>query len=80
MQPLIAELRQISQHHVKNHTILIDDRRLFNGEHSDWNNLREEEIISELKKINSNYKISFIDSAKIKSDIIVAEIVNEEIK
>lgn len=74
MQPLISELKQIAQHPVKNHTILIDDRRLFTGKLIDWHNICEEEVIAELKKVNPNYNISFIDSPSFNSDIIVAEV------
>ncbi|MBE3095122.1 MAG: hypothetical protein IMZ52_08835 [Actinobacteria bacterium] len=77
IQPIITELEQIRQHSIKNHTILIDDRRLFNGEFSSFHNMQEEEVTLELKKINSNYTIRYVDSSRFKLDIIVAEIRNE---
>ena len=73
-QPIISELRQINIHFIKNHTILIDDRRLFKGNSPNWNNILEKEIIEELIKINPNYSIKFVDSSFCESDIIVAEI------
>jgi hypothetical protein len=85
--PLLKELEIISQHHIKSHTILIDDRRLLkstlNLKYSDIKNTSEmnaetigyseEQIIEKIKNINSDYKISYEDG-HIKNDIIVATI------
>lgn len=71
--PLIEELRIISKLKRNDHIILIDDVRLF-GEKENWGHqLTLQSIIDELYKINSNYKISFIDGY-IYDDIIVASI------
>lgn len=72
--PLLQELEVIKSHPIKNHTILIDDRRAFDGSKEVWHNIREEDIIVKLKEINSEYSISFIDSKIYPQDIIVAEI------
>lgn len=63
--PIIQELEIIKDHSVKNHIILIDDARLFNGENG-WALL--EDVLMLLKKINANYKIV------VKDDIIRAYI------
>lgn len=73
-QPLLKELETIQSHHIKNHTILIDDRRIFTGEHVCWHNIKEQTILDILKKINPNYHITFEDSMNFSKDIIVAEI------
>jgi hypothetical protein len=67
--PILSELKQIRNHHIKNHTILIDDRRTFPRD-----NVTEKDIIEELNKINSSYSIYNIDSSHFSSDIIVAEV------
>ena len=68
--PLFLELDQIKLHHIKTHTILIDDRRCFEKE---LKNITEQEIITKLFKINRNYKIKY-ESSLFKDDIIVATI------
>lgn len=68
---LIGELDAISKHHIKNHTILIDDVRLFATGEMDF--ISKESVIEMLKTINPNYKIYFIDCG-FKNDILVAEI------
>lgn len=72
--PLLQELEIIKKHVIKNHTILIDDRRMFNGKTNLWHNVKEEDIIIKLKEINPNYTIDFIDSKIYPRDIIVAEV------
>lgn len=48
--PLIKELESISKHSVKNHILLIDDARLYNG-------LRKQPSLQEIKKfISVNFK------------------------
>lgn len=67
--PIIKELEQIAQHDIKNHTILIDDRRMFGKV---WGvGLKEEDVINLLKEINPNYKIEYANGCEPK-DIIVA--------
>lgn len=61
--PIIQELEAIKNHSVKNHVILMDDARLFNGENN-WPPLKE--VLKLLKEINANYKIV------VKDDIIRA--------
>ena len=78
LYPLLEELDVIKKHHIKNHTILIDDRRLMrkdieNGEKEhDIIGCSEAEIIEKLYQINPNYKITY-DWGYIKDDIIVAQ-------
>lgn len=79
--PLLKELESISKHHIKTHTILVDDRRLLKKheiKHSseiDPSTIGydEEQIINHIKMINKNYEISYEDG-HIKKDIIVASI------
>jgi len=67
--PVIKELEQIAQHGIKDHTILIDDRRMFGKV---WGvGLKEEDVINLLKEINPDYKIEYANGCEPK-DIIVA--------
>jgi hypothetical protein len=72
--PLLKELDAISKHHIKNHTICIDDRRLMKktDENTPDNiGVTENEVIEALLKINPKYKIEYRDGY-IKDDVIVA--------
>ena len=72
--PLMEELELIGRHSIKNHTLLIDDVRLFNTKHSeDWSNIKLEKVIDKLKEINPNHKI-FYESGFCKNDVLVAEV------
>jgi len=68
---LIGELEAISKHFIKNHTILIDDVRLFSTQEMDF--ISKDQIIGMIKNINPSYNIYFIDCG-FKKDILVAEI------
>jgi hypothetical protein len=58
--PLMMELGAISKHDIKNHTILIDDVRLFGSKGSeDWSNVSLNSVIKTLKEINPCYAISY---------------------
>ncbi|NBR61187.1 MAG: hypothetical protein EBT86_05985 [Actinobacteria bacterium] len=67
--PLLNELKQIQEHSIDRHTILIDDRRMFGKV---WGvGLKEDDVISLLKEINPEYKIEYANGCEPK-DIIVA--------
>jgi len=78
-QPVLQELEAIKNHHIKNHTILIDDRRIFIGDSEVWHNTVESQIVDKLKDINPAYKITNIDSAYFPKDIILAKVQNEKL-
>lgn len=71
--PLYEELQHIKNHFIKNHTILIDDVRLFGNDQDDvdWKNISLKTVESKLRDINSNYKIVREDGA-FPNDILVA--------
>jgi len=71
--PLYEELEHIKTHHIKNHTILIDDVRLFGNsdDEVDWTKISLKEIESLLLSINPLYKIIREDGA-FPNDILVA--------
>ena len=73
-QPVLQELEAIKNHHIKTHTILVDDRRIFIGDSKVWHNTVEADIIYKMKEINSAYDINFIDSACFPKDIILAKV------
>jgi len=68
--PLLKELEVIGQHHIKIHTILIDDLR-------DWERKKcgfDTEILKKrLLKINSTYKFT-LENGYVPNDILVAKI------
>lgn len=77
--PLLQELNQISKHQIKEHTILIDDLRLWNkgippGEGFPLVDFENDEIIKKILEINSEYKISY-ENGHVENDILVAKII-----
>jgi hypothetical protein len=74
--PILKELKIISMHHIKTHTIIVDDRRAMGNPM--WLGVTEKQVIRSMKKINKNYKISYEQtieqSAHGQEDIIVAHI------
>ena len=68
--PVIDELESIGRHHIKTHTILVDDRRVMGTDV--WFGITEEEVIEGIMKINKDYKISYEDSCNAPNDILVA--------
>lgn len=70
--PLLRELAEIAKHPIKTHTILIDDRRIFEEGISKWHNIMEKDINKALLTINPMYKFSYEDG-HAQRDIIVAQ-------
>jgi len=68
--PLLLELDQIYRHHIKNHTILIDDVRLFNTQ---WAIGTIELVKSKILSINPQYKFSF-ENGFVSNDVLVARV------
>jgi hypothetical protein len=68
--PLIKELEAIEKHHIKNHTILIDDMRCWK-EPNDVHGFYEKDIMDKIKKINPNYRMTFLNGAH-ENDILAA--------
>jgi len=66
------ELDLIAKHKIKEHTILIDDRRCFTGSHHWGSGINEERIIEKLTNINPDYTITYEDNRVAKNDMIVA--------
>jgi len=73
--PLWEELQVIAKHHIKNHTILIDDIRLLRTHTAEWTHLEYcvcdiEELIH---SINPEYKISYDHGVEM-DDILIAQV------
>lgn len=66
--PLLEELRIIGEHPLKNHTLLIDDVRMFST--PSWPALGE--VREAIFKINPNYQIEYRDGLEFSDDILVA--------
>lgn len=69
--PVVDELNIIKAHHIKEHTIFIDDRRLF--ESAEWSYVKEEDAMRVLTEINPDYKIYLLDG-HIEADVICATV------
>jgi hypothetical protein len=65
--PLLDELRLLSRQKIRNHHILIDDRRRFHA----WG-ITEEEVRLLIREINPDYEVTLVDSIAAPQDIIVA--------
>ena len=73
-EPLLSELTVIQNHCINTHTIMIDDRRMFDDNDGIWKIVKETDVLSKIKELNPNYKISYRDSLNFVSDIILAEV------
>jgi hypothetical protein len=69
--PILDELREIAKGNIKDHTILIDDRRLFGS--SEWGGVTEKEALDILMQINPKYNIFNLDGV-VPGDILCATI------
>ena len=75
--PLYDELRAISQHSCKTHTLLIDDMQMMGTTHSWGKGMQVDRIKAMVQEINSTYQLSHTDSDNgsygiIPNDILVA--------
>ena len=71
LTPLMKELEFIKQHHIKTHTIIIDDLREWSRDHPAIG-FGLEDIKNKILEINPDYVFSFTDSFA-QNDILVAE-------
>lgn len=68
---ILLELEAIKRHHIKNHTILIDDIRDLGTAWFDYVTL--DQVIARILEINPSYEISFADGY-VPRDILVAKV------
>lgn len=76
--PLLEELEQIKHHHIKTHTILIDDLHCCKTLLFDF--LTQEQIIAKVMEINPNYTIDFVpggDEGEYPNNVLVAHITDD---
>lgn len=71
--PLPSELDLISRNEVKDHVIMIDDRRMWGSRFPCWREVTAERVLEAVMKINPGYRISYEDSMNGPQDILVAE-------
>jgi len=77
--PMNEELEAINNHHIKTHTILIDDMRCIELNHIDKKTNKpvgfpgKVNLLKKINNINPNYKIEYLDGV-IPNDVLVAHI------
>lgn len=69
--PVLDELDIIAEHKCKEHTIIIDDCRLFGS--AEWSFVKKEDAIERIMKINPNYKIMYLDGHN-RNDVLWATV------
>lgn len=69
--PLLNELKQIGRHHIKNHTIIIDDILILT--HPDVTDWTKQDIEAAIMAINPAYKIEYFANP-VRNNILVAHV------
>lgn len=69
--PLVDELELIRAHGCKEHTIFIDDRRLFGS--AEWSGVTEQQALNVIQQINPEYNIVQLDGF-VEKDILCASV------
>lgn len=69
--PVLDELDIIASSKIKDHTIIIDDCRLFGS--SEWSYVKKEDAVNKIMSINSNYNIHYLDG-HARKDVLWATI------
>lgn len=67
--PVLDELDIIASSKIKDHTIIIDDCRLFGSE--EWSYVKKEDAVQKIMSINPDYKIHYLDG-QIRNDVLWA--------
>jgi hypothetical protein len=70
--PLLEELAVLAEQPRRDHTLLIDDVRMFGS--PDWHGLAAEEIRKFVLQVNSEYRFSYRDTNHAAGDLLVAEV------
>ena len=70
--PVVEELSIISEHHIKNHLVMVDDMRIIRSTNWGRGNM-EQTVLENVKKINPNYDISYRDGVNV-NDVLIAKI------
>lgn len=69
--PVLDELDIINSSPIKDHTIIIDDCRLFGS--SEWSGVRKEDAVAKIMEINPKYNIHYLDG-HIRGDVLWATV------
>jgi hypothetical protein len=70
--PILYELNQIRKHHIKTHTIIIDDVRRWVGINPE-RDFNLENIVDTLMRINPKYQITYADGT-VPNDVLIAHL------
>jgi hypothetical protein len=70
--PLLYELNQIRRHHIKTHTIIIDDVRCWEGV-SQVRDFSLDNVFDTLMRINPKYQINYVDGTE-PQDVLIASL------
>ena len=80
LSPLIQEIETIKRHHIKTHTILIDDVRCWRDMNNIYhNNFDTNTLIDKIKEVNQNYKVLFVDGMQTFGEILPKDILTATI-
>lgn len=71
--PLMQELDAIKDHHIKDHTILIDDMRCWE-EPNPVHGFFKDDIYKKIKEINQNYSYN-LEDGQVEKDILAAYVI-----
>jgi len=72
--PLFDELEAVAAHSVKDHCVMVDDRRMWGSRWGCWRDVNQATVVAAVKAINPAYEISWADSWNAPQDILVADV------
>ena len=78
ISPLLKEIEAIKDHHIKTHTIIVDDMHKADSGMADWEGASTPEIIAKLKEINSNYLMEYEDGGGVSGRQLVARLEDDD--
>jgi len=70
--PVVEELSIISEHHIKNHLVMVDDMRIIRSANWGRGNM-EQTVLDNIKTINPDYGITYRNGLNV-NDVLIAKI------
>lgn len=72
--PVFDEMDAIARHPVKNHCIMVDDKRMWGCKWACWKDVTPERVMEKVLAVNPDYRITYEDSMNGPQDIFIADI------